>query len=74
MGIAGTPAAWHHQKEGFHAAGLRAPHQNGAALCPHHHTDGQDSVHRSPSRFAALIGMTEAELVALSQKMFGWQK
>ena len=71
-GIAGTPASWHHEKERWHGASMRAPHEYGLALCDHDHKVGPESVHRSPASFAILVGMSESELVALSQKMFGW--
>lgn len=72
LGMAGTPGHWHHCKEGWHGAGMRAPHEYGLVLCPWHHTDGPDSVHRNPKGFAALVGMTEAQLVDKMQRDYGW--
>lgn len=72
LGVAGTVSAWHHEKERWHGAGMRAPHEYGLPLGPWHHTDGPDSVHRNPKGFAALAGMTEAQLVDWYQVNYGW--
>lgn len=71
-GIESSPAMWHHQKEGFHGAGMRAPHHHGLPLCPTHHLHGEDSVHRNPAAFAHLIKMSEAEAVSWCWNRFGW--
>lgn len=34
--------------------------------------DGPDSVHRNPKGFAALAGMTEAQLVDKYQRDYNW--
>ena len=63
---------WHHQKEGYHAGGMRAPHYQGVCLCERHHM-GKYGVHLNRAHFERHIGMSEGELVALSQKMFNWK-
>lgn len=72
-GIFGTPAQIHHQKEGFHGAGMRAPHYHILALCDFDHKVGTDSVHRNPEGFRRLIGMSEADAVRWCWDRFGWQ-
>lgn len=74
LGMAGTPANWHHEKERWHAAAMRAPHEYGLPLCPYHHDKGPDSVHLNPKGFAALAKMTEAQLVDKMQRDYGWKK
>lgn len=74
LGTPGTPAAWHHEKERWHGAGMRAPHEYGLALCPFHHDKGPESVHLNPKGFAKLAGMTEAQLVDWCQEKYGWNK
>ena len=71
-GSAGTPASWHHIREGYHGIAMRPPHHCGIALCRFHHVDGAASIHRNPEAFTALTGKSEVDLVALSQSMFGW--
>ena len=73
MGIAGTPAAWHHCKDGFHGAAMRAPHEYGLALCHYHHDQGPESIHLNPEGFKRLIGMTESEAVKYCWDRFHWQ-
>ena len=71
--IAGTPAMWHHAKEGFHGAGMRAPHHHGLALCQFHHLGSTaESVHLNPEGFAQLIGMSESDAVKWCWGWFGW--
>jgi len=70
--ICGSPAQWHHEKERFHGVGMRAPHEFGLPLCPYHHTDGPDSIHRSRVAFERLAGASEAELVDRMQREYGW--
>jgi hypothetical protein len=70
-GISETPGNWHHAE--FHGAGMRGPHEHGFCCCPFDHTVSDESVHRNPTAFAAWVGMTEAQLVALSMRMFGWK-
>lgn len=72
LGDSGTPAQWHHEKERWHGAGMRAPHEYGLPLCPWHHNQGPDSIHRNPKGFASLAGMTEAQLVDKHQRDYGW--
>ena len=72
-GIFGTPAQIHHQKEGFHGAGMRAPHHHGLPLCHHYHLGStSESVHLNPEGFRRLIGMSEAEAVTWCWERFGW--
>jgi hypothetical protein len=68
--IHGSPSQWHHSKDGWHGAGMRCPHEFGLALCPFDH----HMVHHRPREFAALVGMSEAELVKVSQKLFHWSE
>lgn len=63
---------WHHEKQRWHGGGMRAPHHYGLALCEDHHLLGEESVHGHPEAFAKLVGMSEAELVDFSQKIFNW--
>lgn len=73
MGISGTPAEWHHCKDGWHGASMRSPHHYGLALCPYHHDQSIDeSVHLNPAGFRRLIGMSEAEAVRYCWDRFGW--
>lgn len=72
-GVSGSPACWHHQKQGYHAAGMRAPHEQGLALCEFDHKTGPDSIHRNPKAFEHWLDMSEAELVAYCQKRFNWE-
>lgn len=69
MGHPGTIAMFHHCKEGWHGAGMRAPHSQGYALCYTHHA-GDRGIHTYKARFFADAGMTEAELVAWSRSRF----
>ena len=72
-GIEGSPAMWHHQKEDYHGAGMRAPHHHGLPLCHHHHLGStSESVHLNPEGFRRLIGMSEAEAVTWCWERFGW--
>lgn len=71
LGMAGSFSAWHHEKERFHGAGMRAPHEYGLPLCPWRHNVGPDSVHRNPKGFAALAGMSEAQLVDKMRRDYG---
>lgn len=72
LGVAGTSAAWHHERERFHGMSMRGPHEYGLPLCPWHHDIGPDSVHRNPKGFAALSQMSEAQLVDKLQRDYGW--
>jgi len=74
MGRGASLAQWHHRKDGFHGAAMRAPHHEGIALCVFHHTGPFASIHYNREAFEQEAGKTEAELVALSQKMFNWRQ
>lgn len=65
-----SPSQWHHSKDGWHGAAMRSPHEYGLALCPTDHW----LVHHRPRDFEVLVGMSEAELVKVSQKLFHWSE
>jgi hypothetical protein len=68
-GHPGTPGAVHHILRG----GRRIGHLHSICLCdPGHHQNGTDKISRHPwkARFEAKYG-TEAELLAMSQKLKG---
>jgi hypothetical protein len=64
-----SPSNWHHTRENYRGTGMRCPHEFGLALCPSDHW----LVHHRPRDFEVLVGMSEAELVKVSQRMFRWQ-
>lgn len=63
---------WHHQKENYHAAAMRAPHEKGLSLCYDHHL-GNRGIHTHKTLWLEDAGMSEAELVNVSQRLFHWQ-
>ena len=73
FGHKGVPAQWHHEKERFHGAGMRAPHEFGLPLCDQCHTIAPFSLHRNRVKFEWHIGCTEAELVDLMQIEYDWK-
>lgn len=72
-GRGATQAQWHHEKQRFHGAAMRAPHEFGLPLCDMHHKVGLDSIHRDRAAFEKLVGCTEAQLVDMLQKRYNWK-
>ena len=68
-GIRGVPCQWHHEKERFHGAGMRSPHEFGLPLCFEDHF----LIHHYRADFEARVMCTEAELVDLLQIEYNWR-
>jgi len=72
-GIQGEPAEYHHQRTGT-GAGAIAGHSQGFALSPRFHRLGNEAIHvMGRKAWEKHWGVTETELVQLSQEMHGWQ-
>ncbi len=66
LGLGATPAQVHHKRKGI-GKGQRASHFDTMPLCPWHHLEGVDAVHKNYTLFVRRYG-TEDELIEQTRR------